>query len=362
MPNTVTQHVKSPGHRSRFVALVLCLLLIMVSATSCNPNQLDQTVTTIDQAISTLQNAPATWQQVLPNTIADLNGGLKQALDDVAALDQELNDATRQLVFCVTDYFGKRAVEGLQAILHQVSPKDHPAPVTSPTICSTTEIPTELSPQVTAGITQEVVFGGYDLGSFRSPARPDASYTASVYYGNTEAKPDFGSVSYTDQYSVEVAFQPSATAALDASRDPRLVLSWSGGNIGDEGGSSSLPIVFPPPAPTMDISVEVKYHVLPGLVQICEQLHDPAHVGYWDELIPAGWEVDTTKGDAGHSGITLARDDSNSTARKYSSDWNYNAYGDSDVRFVGTVCAAPFWGPGGIYDRTYIIHLVKREH
>ncbi len=360
MLNTITRHVAPVRHTPRFLAFVLCLLLVMVSATGCNPSQLDQTVTTIDQAIGTLQNAPATWQQVLPNTISDLNGGLKQALDDIAALDQELNDATKQLVFCVNDYFGKRAIEGLQAIVHQLSPKDHPAPTTSPTICSTTETPTELSPQVTAGLTQKVVFSGYDLGSFRPPARPDTSYTASIYYGNTEAIANFGSVSYTDPYSVEVAFQPSATAALDASKNPRLVLSWTGGNIGDEGGSSSLPIIFPPPPPTTDISVEVAYHVLPGLAQICEQLHNSHNVSYWDEPIPAGWKVDTTKGDGGHSGITLAKDDSNSTAKKFSSDWNYYANGDTDVRFSGTVCAAPFWGPGGIYDRTYIIHLVKR--
>lgn len=343
------------GTAIRYRLLVPLAIISVVTGVSGCGNPLDSAIKVIQDAESQIQNAPGTWQGVLSDTLGQLHGGFKQALDEVQGLYDHVITEAQTLTFCVTDYFGRRADEGLAAILHNLKPAGHPAPAPIPTVCNTNP-----SNQITAGVTSTVVFSGYDLPAYAAPSDAGNHYSASIYYGDQEAKTNFGSVSYTGPYQVVVAFQPSSTTALDPNQNPRLVLKWSKGNVAGDGGSSSLPIVFPPPAHTQIDSVEVKYHVAPGLAQICEKLHDPGGTSaeFWQIRLPAGWKVDLTQGDAGHSGITLAQEQDNAQARTTKSTWDYQAVSDNEIRVSGLLCAASFWGPGAIYDLTYNVHMI----
>jgi hypothetical protein len=50
-----------------------------------------------------------------------------------------------------------------------------------------------------------------------------------------------------------------------------------------------------------------------------------------------GWDIDRTKGDAGHPGITMVKDESHEQANSSLKNYNYKAISDSTVEVVGTI-------------------------
>ena len=50
-----------------------------------------------------------------------------------------------------------------------------------------------------------------------------------------------------------------------------------------------------------------------------------------------GWDIDRTKGDAGHPGISMIKDESNEEAKDSLKSYNYKAISDSTVEVVGTI-------------------------
>lgn len=53
--------------------------------------------------------------------------------------------------------------------------------------------------------------------------------------------------------------------------------------------------------------------------------------------IANGWDIDRSKGDSGHPGISMVKDESNGQAKDSLQDYNYKAISDSAVEVVGSI-------------------------
>lgn len=77
-----------------------------------------------------------------------------------------------------------------------------------------------------------------------------------------------------------------------------------------------------------------------------------------DLTVPAGWVVDRSQGDPGHSGVAELTNTSNSQANSSLQGYVYGAISDTVVRVDGRVCGSQWWGPGAAFERTYRVFLI----
>ncbi len=76
-----------------------------------------------------------------------------------------------------------------------------------------------------------------------------------------------------------------------------------------------------------------------------------------------GWDIDRTKGDTGHPGISMVKDESNGQAKDSLKSYNYKAISDSTVEVVGTIEGHSYFfaGDDARFKRLYRVYKRRQK-
>jgi hypothetical protein len=120
----------------------------------------EQMVFAIDDAVTTIQNAPASWQTALFNLeevfAEDLSTNLSER---VSVLKNEVVGQVETGVICLMDAAASRAVLGLARLKAELLGEELPLP--APYLCSTSHYTIDLNLSQT--IRREIIFYGFDF-------------------------------------------------------------------------------------------------------------------------------------------------------------------------------------------------------
>jgi len=120
----------------------------------------EQMVFALDDAITSIQNSPATWQ----TTMSDLEEEFQQDINTnmgerISVLKNELIGQTATGIICLIDCAANRAVYNLAKLKAELLGEELPLP--TPYLCSTSHYTVDLNTDVS--IRREVIFYGYDF-------------------------------------------------------------------------------------------------------------------------------------------------------------------------------------------------------
>jgi len=207
----------------------------------------NQTRKTLENAIDELGRQPGRWEETLSNTINELGEisiqTAREVLDDVQALYTRSLGQTAGTTFCGEEYFATRIQQRLQEILHRFF-DDTPEPHILPVVCLTE--PEHVIP----GETRLLKFYGFDFLEFGK----DKEFLVDLQYSSGQlVKRNFGHVSITDNYLLQLDFQGEDFTGLDRTRGPQIVLKWGDQMVATDGAQSELPVLLPTltPYPTL---------------------------------------------------------------------------------------------------------------
>jgi hypothetical protein len=346
--------MRNHGTLYRFVALTVALVSAF-ALVGCGSSKAPGAEDIVENALNSLQSDYAQFPQILTQTANQMKSVSENFFDQLDALSSSLNAQASSFVYCSADFFGQRANEGLEEILHEIDSKKA-APSVTPHVCRT-DPPTKVTP----GNTTEVVYYGYDFDSFQG----QSPFRATVQYADGTALPNIPvHVSINTAYEVIAEFQAANLSTVDRNRGPELVLSWGSGPVTGYGSaSSSLPIIIPPPNPPVlgSETFTATGHANSGLFAgDCVNLSDLTTTRYSIYGGPTGnIIIDRSKGDPGHPGISQLSDGDNRQADgTLGSTLNYQPISNYEVQVSGHICGASADGPGAIFNRTYKIYTL----
>jgi hypothetical protein len=149
-----------------FFKAALLIATLFVPITGCNKLvreiklTREQMVFSLDDAITTIQNAPTSWQ----NTLSDLEEEFSEDINTnmakrVSILKNEMIGMTETGILCLMDAVANRAIYNLVRLKAELLGEVPPLP--TPHLCSTSHYTIDLNN--TASIRREVVFYGYDF-------------------------------------------------------------------------------------------------------------------------------------------------------------------------------------------------------
>jgi hypothetical protein len=216
-----------------------------------------ETLKVLADGIKELGNQPGRWQEAMSTVIEDLGRvgtqSAKKVLSEVEAVYKSMLAQSMGMLGtaakCQTDFFGIRAQQKLQAILHKLVPQAE-EPTIVPFICNFDPNEVHASKDLTKK-TKIVHYYGFDFLDFENRYRADLQYDS----GQIIQK-GFGSVAVQSNYELTVEFQAATYGSIDFSKHPQLVLEWNEQQIGPPKMKSELAVVNvdppePPPVATV---------------------------------------------------------------------------------------------------------------
>ena len=323
------------------LALAVLLLGLIPATVGCG----EDVEAILNDGISTIDRQPGAWQGAMEDLIARLAGTDNQpVLDKVRNMYSSCVGQAENATLCTSDFFGRRAKQGLEDILHSIHPDKYPAPTLEPGVCNTSP-----SENVDAKYTTMITYYGYDFYKFNDIH----TFKGSIKYGDgTVADKDFGSVSITSNYQMSLQFQSYDFTNIDAKRGPTVVLRWGTDEVSGDTpqNQSALPLILPA-VPKRDSRLwTVGAYAASGVYNVPFRQTYP---------VEAPWRIDFSMGDSGHPGISQVAIRGNKQANKSLRAYNYQAVNYKLAQVSGTVSGADWWGPGAIFERTYRVYLIQ---
>lgn len=146
--------------------MVLMLLCFMLPTVGCKKLLTEikltreQMTVAIDDAVTTIQNAPASWQ----TTLSDLEEEFSEDINTnmatrVSVLKNEVVGQVETGIICLMDAAANRAVFGLRRLKAELLGEELPLPI--PYLCSTSHYTVDLNTAVV--IRRNIEFYGYDF-------------------------------------------------------------------------------------------------------------------------------------------------------------------------------------------------------
>jgi len=352
------RNMPKPVHR---FLLALSVSLALVRA-GCLPgsDERGHIEDLLQQAIDELGTQPGRWQEVLSKAAGDIDRVGTDLSHQIASDVQQTSDhvlgQTENFVFCSTDFFGRRARQSLQHILHELD-QNKPDAVAIPVVCNT-----EPGDRVDAAQTRLIVYHGYDFTDYEQAKK----FVVDLEYASGDVvKRPFGFLAIQSNQQMTVDLQAEDWSHIDASRGPRVVLKWGDTRPStEEGGKSEISVIMPalPPVPNPPATrwedFEVNVHADPG--RIDGECKDLSKEGQAHLSIGSGWKINRSMGDAGHPGIQQLWVSDNKQATSSLRSYNYQPTDDEHAQISGTICGASFGGSGAIFHRGYRVFEIER--
>ena len=167
--NAQQTKLRNSMKRSIFIRSLLLMVLLAGSVTACQridrvideiKNTREQTLFSIDEAITSIQNAPANWEQTLSRLESQLADDLQETIrEDVQLLINRSVGASTTGVVCVMDAVPGRVIHSLESLRSKLLGGELTA--LPPTICITSHNVINLNQDKVKRM--EVIYYGYDF-------------------------------------------------------------------------------------------------------------------------------------------------------------------------------------------------------
>ena len=158
----------------------------------------EQMVFALDDAVTTIQNAPSTWQTTLSDLEEEFADDIQTNMAErISVLKNEVAGQVTTGIICLMDAAANRAVFGLRRLKAELLGDELPLPV--PYLCSTSHYTIDLHTDPT--VRRKIVFYGYD---FVQREKVSAYFSKN---DGTEAYMDFA-IHFLDNYQFTLDLAP----------------------------------------------------------------------------------------------------------------------------------------------------------